>query len=142
VVGSSVAATLTSGSGDEANDPGRRSEDDVNLVAYRKAQKAHYAEDCERWEVAEEANTLNTQGDTAGNVALGAAVRRLTPTECERLQGLPDGWTCLCGVEPYSTEACRCTDSARYRAVGDAVTTNVAYWIGRRILAFEGGDPA
>ncbi len=53
------------------------------------------------------------------------SVRRLTPTECERLQGLPDGWTDLGGTP----------DSKRYAALGDAVTVNVAEWIGRRLLA-------
>jgi len=48
-------------------------------------------------------------------------VRRLTPTECERLQGFPDGWT--------EGQA----DSPRYRQLGNAVTVNVAEWIGRRI---------
>ena len=56
----------------------------------------------------------------AGQMMTG--VRRLTPTECERLQGFPDGWT-----EGLS-------DSARYRCLGNAVTVNVAEWIGRRIV--------
>lgn len=55
-------------------------------------------------------------------VRAGAAVRRLTPTECERLQGFPDGWTA--GV----------SDSARYRMLGNAVCVPVAEWIGRRIV--------
>jgi len=67
--------------------------------------------------------------------AAGSSVRRLTPTECERLQGFPDGWTCLCGVEPYTTLTCRCPDSARYRAMGNAVTVPVIEWIGRRLMA-------
>jgi DNA (cytosine-5)-methyltransferase 1 len=49
-------------------------------------------------------------------------VRRLTPTECERLQGFPDGWT--------AGQA----DSSRYRQLGNAVCVSVAEWIGRRIL--------
>ena len=49
------------------------------------------------------------------------AVRRLTPTECERLMAFPDGWT-----DAHS-------DSARYRMLGNAVVINVAEWIGRRI---------
>lgn len=53
------------------------------------------------------------------------AVRRLTPTECERLQGFPDGWT--------DGQA----DSQRYRQMGNAVTVNVAEWIGKRIMANE-----
>lgn len=58
----------------------------------------------------------------------GASVRRLTPTECERLQGFPDGWTCLC-----TTDVCTCPDGPRYAALGNAVTVNVAQWIGDRI---------
>ena len=49
-------------------------------------------------------------------------VRRLTPTECERLQGFPDGWTA--GQ----------SDSARYRQLGNAVCVPVAEWIGKRIM--------
>lgn len=68
------------------------------------------------------------------SIALGSSVRRLTPLECERLQGFPDGWTCLCGCDPYSTAACKCPDSPRYRALGNAVTVSVAEWIGRQLL--------
>lgn len=67
------------------------------------------------------------------------AVRRLTPTECERLQAFPDGHTCLCGVEPYSTAGCRCPDGPRYAALGNAVTTSVIEWLGRRLLAHHNG---
>lgn len=53
-------------------------------------------------------------------------VRRLTPTECERLQGFPDGWT--------DGQA----DSARYRQLGNAVCVPVAEWLGRRLAAVAG----
>jgi len=56
-------------------------------------------------------------------VRQGMSVRRLTPVECERLQGLTDGWT---DHGP---------DTRRYAALGDAVTAPVGEWIGRRILA-------
>lgn len=52
-----------------------------------------------------------------------AGVRRLTPTECERLQGFPDGHTA--GQ----------SDSARYRQLGNAVAVPVARWIGERIAS-------
>jgi DNA (cytosine-5)-methyltransferase 1 len=55
----------------------------------------------------------------------GASVRRLTPTECERLQALPDGWTRVPDSAP---------DSRRYAGLGDAVTASVGEWIGRRII--------
>jgi DNA (cytosine-5)-methyltransferase 1 len=57
----------------------------------------------------------------------GAGVRRLTPREYERLQGLPDDWTL---IEWQGKPA---ADSRRYAAVGDAVTVNVAEWIGARL---------
>lgn len=46
-------------------------------------------------------------------------IRRLTPIECERLQGFPDDWT------KYGTDGNVMSDSARYKACGNAVTTNV-----------------
>jgi site-specific DNA-cytosine methylase len=50
------------------------------------------------------------------------AVRRLTPTECERLQGFPDGWT--------DGQA----DSHRYKQMGNAVAVPVVEWIINRII--------
>jgi len=52
------------------------------------------------------------------------AVRRLTPVECCRLQGFPDDW---------NDDQ---TDSQRYRQMGNAVTVNVAEWLGRRIAEY------
>ena len=59
------------------------------------------------------------------------AVRRLTPLEAERLQGFPDGWTVPGGLAPEDIAG---LDSARYAALGNAVTVPVAGWIGRRIV--------
>lgn len=64
-------------------------------------------------------------------------VRRLTPLECERLQGFPDGWTCLCGAGWQGSIYCECADSPRYRQLGNAVTVPVAEWIARRIADVE-----
>jgi len=54
-------------------------------------------------------------------VSFSTTVRRLTPKECERLQGFPDDWT-----EGQS-------DSARYKQMVNAVTANVVEWIGKRL---------
>lgn len=62
----------------------------------------------------------------------GSIVRRLTPTECERLQGFPDGWTAA-GVDESGTTV-QMADSPRYRMMGNAVTVNVAQWIARNVL--------
>lgn len=63
-------------------------------------------------------------------------VRRLTPLECERLQGFPDGWTCLCDADPYSTTACTCPDGPRYRALGNAVAVSCIEWLAHRFARF------
>ena len=49
-------------------------------------------------------------------------VRKLTPEECERLQGFPEGWTAVAGA----------ANTTRFRQLGNAVTVNVAEWIARR----------
>ena len=59
----------------------------------------------------------------------GMIVRRLTPVECERLQGFPDGWTDI------GTAAKPSSDGNRYKQLGNAVTVNVAEWIARRVHA-------
>jgi len=63
-------------------------------------------------------------------VMLGMAVRRLTPRECERLQGFPDDHTLI----PWKGKpASECPDGHRYRALGNSMAVNVMRWIGRRI---------
>lgn len=62
-------------------------------------------------------DTLATQG-----ISNGVRVRRLTPVECERLQGFPDGWTS------------ELSDAQRYKCLGNAVTVNVITAIINRIL--------
>jgi DNA (cytosine-5)-methyltransferase 1 len=112
-----VADTLTSGSHPGSNMPGRRREDDTNIVISFDA---------------EHSNQGNPSPDAVLTRKLRRAVtdhggvRRLTPTECERLQGLPDNWTQVPDTAP---------DSRRYAALGDAVTSPVAEWIGKRLLA-------
>lgn len=58
-------------------------------------------------------------------------VRRLTPIECERLQGFPDDWTL------YSSAGKNVPDTSRYKMMGNAVCVNVAEWIGRRIVEYS-----
>jgi len=67
-------------------------------------------------------------------VAKGMAVRRLTPTECERLQGFPDGFTQI----PYRNKpAEKCPDGPRYKALGNSMAVPVMRWIGERIKTVE-----
>jgi DNA (cytosine-5)-methyltransferase 1 len=77
---------------------------------------------------------MNALGrDNAGGqlaVQHGMAVRRLTPRECERLQGFPDDYTRI----PWRGKpADRCPDGPRYRGLGNSMATTVMAWLGRRI---------
>lgn len=93
----------------------------------------------------QEGQTGVREYDTAGTVRADApgtqpggsllrvrmAVRRLTPRECERLQGMPDDWTLV----PYRGKPA--ADGPRYRAIGNSMAVPVMRWIGRRIQMVE-----
>jgi DNA (cytosine-5)-methyltransferase 1 len=68
------------------------------------------------------------------SVATMSAVRRLTPVECERLQGFPDGYTAI----PWRGKAPEdCPDGPRYKALGNSMAVPVMRWIGERIAAVD-----
>lgn len=79
----------------------------------------------------EQANTLTREGQSGTVIASGnnIGVRRLSPVECERLQGFPPNWT-ACG-----DNGAPISDSARYRMLGNAICLPVAEWIARRLVA-------
>lgn len=62
------------------------------------------------------------------------AVRRLTPVECERLQGFPDGYTAIPWRGKPATE---CPDGPRYRALGNSMAVPCMRWIGERIAQVD-----
>jgi DNA (cytosine-5)-methyltransferase 1 len=67
--------------------------------------------------------SLNVGGGKPGQgypaARVGSSVRRLTPLECERLQGFPDGWTDIPGN----------SDTQRYRQLGNAMAVPVVEWL-------------
>jgi DNA (cytosine-5)-methyltransferase 1 len=71
------------------------------------------------------------KGDAAPLLQAGMSVRRLTPTECERLQGFPDNWTLIA----YRGKPA--ADGPRYRALGNSMAVPVVRWLLERIAAFE-----
>lgn len=79
---------------------------------------------------------LSTGGGKPGQgyaaIATGALVRRLTPRECERLQGFPDDHTL---ISWRGKDAAGCPDGPRYRAIGNSMAVPVMRWIGERIAA-------
>lgn len=85
---------------------------------------------------AEEQSPTLTSASSGTNLAPavmhGVAVRRLTPIECERLQGFPDNHT-LIGWR--GKDAAECPDGPRYKAIGNSMAVPVMRWIGERIAA-------
>ena len=73
-------------------------------------------------------NSAATDVDHTGAIWKGTMVRRLTPTECERLQGFPDGWT--------EGQA----DTHRYKQMGNAVAVPVVSWLVNRLMEVS-NDP-
>jgi DNA (cytosine-5)-methyltransferase 1 len=67
-------------------------------------------------------------------VSIDKSVRRLTPTECERLQGLPDGYT---DIEYHGKPA---PDSRRYKAIGNGMAVPCSDFIMRRIAEVSNGQ--
>ena len=168
--GSEVAATITADAGKRR--PGRRQEDDVNIVyqchgsnvgpmgvlkgcsesngvpflAQTLSPSVTGRSDCSagknggnpinlipytmqafgEYKNLNLASTLKTRdakdAKDATDLIAGTVVRRLTPRECERLQGFPDDWT-------DNGQS----NSQRYRQMGNAVTVNVIRWIAKRM---------
>jgi DNA (cytosine-5)-methyltransferase 1 len=80
-------------------------------------------------------SSVNASGPT---VMQAMTVRRLTPRECERLQGFPDDWTLI----PYRGKPVeQCPDGPRYKALGNSMACNCMAWIGERIAAYENHNP-
>jgi DNA (cytosine-5)-methyltransferase 1 len=75
--------------------------------------------------------TLTLPSPTGGGqpqaVATSMAVRRLTPRECERLQGFPDDYTLI----PVRNKPA--ADGPRYKALGNSMAVPVMHWLGKRI---------
>ena len=117
--------------GDEKGCGGQYVDQDKCIVdgfgIYGQSQFGNYAEGC---------TTLRAQGGDNGggseNLVAAASgtsrklIRRLTPLECERLQGFPDGWTDIPG----------CSDSARYKALGNSVAIPCVEFLLRGIAYF------
>lgn len=78
--------------------------------------------------------TVRAGGGTGGGaVSIVSGVRRLTPTECERLQGFPDGWTATSGGRVQA-------DAPRYRQLGNSIAVPVFEWVAAGIVAVEGDE--
>lgn len=69
-------------------------------------------------------------------VRTGMIVRRLTPMECERLQGFPDGWTDIGDYTDRTGKKRKTSDSARYKALGNSIALPFWRWMLGRMAAY------
>lgn len=91
--------------------------------------------------VTERSQTLNTMHDAQAVMCVSPArdtlvVRRLTPLECERLQGFPDGWTDIGDYTDSTGKQRKTSDSARYKAIGNSIALPFWRWMFDRMAAY------
>lgn len=99
-------------------------------VAY--TTKLHNTASNQAGKVYEEYSTSLDRNSPPPALLTAMQVRRLTPTECERLQGFPDGYTAI----PWRGKpADQCPDGPRYKALGNSWAVPNVTWLGRRIQA-------
>lgn len=132
--------TLTSGQTVEVfsilgNAIGRKSENGPNGKPYGDDGLSPTLTTTDRHAVAfaqnqrDEVRLVGGDGQTVGKAVVESGlVRRLTPTECERLQGFPDGWTRIRDATP---------DGMRWQALGNSMAVPVIRWLGKRIQAVD-----
>jgi len=108
------------------------------IATFQKVIRPQTDQHPDVWEHREVAATLSPfdLGSDGRSVELvvdpAVVVRRLTPTECERLQGFPDGHTATRGGKAQA-------DSPRYKQLGNAVAVPVFEWVVRRLVAVDAG---
>ena len=127
-------------SGDECQNLtlGRSHWDDPPGGAHPPLVQSHSTQDARIKETS--TPSLHAKAGTGGGnlplVSNQQQVRRLTPRECERLQGFPDDYTMI----PYRGKpADKCPDGPRYKALGNSWAVPVVRWIGQRIMEVDNG---
>ena len=87
--------------------------------------------------VAQPRNTYSQcGGQSRDSVFCNMVVRRLTPLECERLQGFPDGWTDIGDYTDSTGKKRKTSDSARYKALGNSIALPFWRWMFGRMAAY------
>ena len=105
---------------------GQRNGDATDLVCVHGTQDPCVQTEC--------AHTLGRNNGQENVIVeyypINTQIRRLTPTECERLQGFPDGYSAIPWRGKPGSE---CPDGPRYKALGNSMAVPVMRWIGRQI---------
>ena len=120
-----IAGTLTTGFGERGFDCDTILNNQFAVESYTQSSFAQYKVGV---------GTLKASGGDFGGgsetiVKEGKKVRRLTPIECERLQGFSDNWT---QIKWRGKSKEQCPDSLRYKAIGNSMAVPVMRWIGER----------
>ena len=148
-----VLALTESGAGiaDSGNEEGPESASSAHFGAdehsgvvkrFSKSRRAANNQDFETWVVRPFTNTLNLFDNASETRATELLVhdnkvRRMTPVECERLQGFPDGWTAQ-RYDYKQNAVIDQVDSSRIKQMGNAVAVPVVEWIVKRMVTALG----
>lgn len=81
-------------------------------------------------------STGSNSGPQVVEKAIRWIVRRLTPTECERLQGYPDGWTDIGEWTDTKGKKHKAADSPRYKALGNSIALPQWFWIAQKMKPY------
>ena len=128
-----VAQTITSNYGKQVDNSDTALGPNV-AIAY--STKLHNTGSNNAGKIFEERTTCLDANSPPPALLTAMQVRRLTPVECERLQGFPDGYTQI----PWRKKpASECPDGPRYKALGNSWAVPNVAWIGRRIQAHLDG---
>ncbi len=106
------------------------------VIAFRFKSYGEYQE-------SETGKTLMSHDDiTTGDLILQHAIaRHLTPLECERLQGFPDGWTDIGEWTDSKGKVHKISDSARYKALGNSIALPPWTWVLKRLCSYYNRTP-
>ena len=120
---------------------GKGQVNEAATMAFEKAQTLNTMHDAQAVFCQDVAHTLEAKAnldfreDSETYPVHSGKVRRLTPLECERLQGFPDGWTDIGDWVDSKGKKRQTTDSARYKALGNSIALPPWKWVLKRICA-------
>lgn len=111
----------------------------IERKTFNEQSFSHYKE-------SEKCSTLKAKAGNIGNgseclvaeKAIRWIVRRLTPVECERLQGYPDEWTDIGDWTDSKCKKHKCADSPRYKALGNSIALPQWFWIAQKMKLYLG----
>lgn len=113
---------------------------DPQLIAYGLDRAAYNQGKNARYDFSVEEEKIATQTSRGPGAVFKYIVRRLTPLECERLQGFPDGWTDIGDwVDSKGKKRKGLSDTPRYKAIGNSIALPFWEWMAKRMVPYLPG---